>query len=132
MGKGLVNLSDKFLIIKRLETEEQRAALIASNETDPIIHPQLFPSHVCYLGGEIIGSLSCCTTPVCGIWAHSKKSNARYTREMFSVARNITRSLTSGKPALTMCAETSPLYPFMERMDFIKLGPTVIFLAREG
>ena len=125
-----MSLVDRFLVIRPLVTKEQRAALIAAAASDPIGHPQIFPSHICYLGGEIIGSLSCCVTPLSGIWSHSQKSSARYTLEMVNVARNITRSLTSGKTALTMCAETSPIYPFMERMDFKKLGPTVLFLEK--
>lgn len=127
-----MSASDRLLVIRPLVNEEQRRALIAAAQTDPIAHPQLFPSHVCYLGGEIIGSLSCCATPISGIWSHSKKSNVRYTLEMVNAARNITWSLTSGKSGLTMCAETSPIYPFMERMDFIRLGPTVLFLGKEG
>lgn len=127
-----MSLEDRLLVIKPLISEKQRLDLIAAADADPVRHPQLFPSHVCYLGGEIIGSLSVCVAPVWGLWAHSQKSNVRHTLEMASVARNLTRSLTSGKSTLTMCAETSPIYPFMERMDFIRLGPTVLFLVKEG
>jgi hypothetical protein len=127
-----MSLADKLLVIRPLTTKKQREDLIAACATDPVNHPQLFPSHICYMGGEIIGSLSVCVSPLSGIWSHSQKANVRDTLQMVTVARNLTRSLTSSGPALTMCAETSPIYPFMERMDFIKLGPTVLFLLKEG
>lgn len=120
-----------FLVVRALKNDVEMEALRAATLADPAGHLPIFPTHGCYLGDEIIGSLSCCATPVSGIWAHSQKSTPRHTREMVNIARNITRQINGGRPFITMCSETSPIYPFMERMDFHRLGPTVIFLGKE-
>ena len=126
-----MSLQDRFLVVRPILTEKQLREVQAAAEADPNGHLPLFPSHACYLGDEIIGSLSCCVTPVSGLWAHSQKSSARTTIEMVNMARNLTRLITNGKKSLTMCAESSPIYPFMEKMDFVKLGSTTVFLVKE-
>lgn len=122
---------DPLLVIRPVTTAVQIEAIRAAALADPQGHVPIFPSHVCMLGDEIVGSLSIAASPVMGIWAHSQKSRPRHSLEMFNVARNLMRVVVPGRRCLTMCAETSPLYPFVERMDFAKLGVTTLFLSKE-
>lgn len=126
-----MSTTDKYLILQPILTDQLLQQVQAAAASDPRGHIPIWPSHACYLGGEIIGSLSCCATPVSGIWAHSEKSNARHTREMVNLARSLTLLMTNGKTAITMCSENSPIYPFMEHMNFVNVGSTMLFKNKE-
>ena len=127
-----MSLSDHLLVVKEITTDELFQRVQAEAAADPNGHIPRFPTHVCTIGGEIVGSLSCCAMPVSGIWSHSVKSNARATVEMVNMARNLSRLITGGKQIVTMCSEKSPIYPYMTKMDFIDIGPTHLFLDQGG
>ena len=117
-----------FLIVRPVLSEETLLAVRAAAAADPRGHYPACPTHYATMrDGEIVGSLSVCAVPVSGIWSHSVKMNARRTAELVNIARNLAHAARPGQKVVTMCAETSPIFPHMEAMGFVNIGKTVLF-----
>lgn len=118
----------EFLNVRPITTATELGAVRAAAALDPRGHVPVFPTHYAQRGGEIVGALSVCAVSVSGIWAHSEKLQARSTAELVNIARNLAHLMNPGRAIVTMCADTSPIYPHMEPLGFKKLGPTVLFI----
>lgn len=117
-----------FLIIKPVTSAAEVQAIQEAAKADPRGHYPVCPTHYALRGGEIVGSLSVCAMPVSGIWSHSEKMGARGTAELVNIARNLAHAVSGGKKVVTLCAESSPIFPHMEPLGFKKLGSTVLFI----
>ena len=122
--------SDHFLIVRQIRTAEDTRRVLESAMADAGGHVPMFPTNLCELNGEVIGSLSIGSTPLSGMWAHSQKCSARHTREMANYVRVLSEQLlTPGGRFISMCSRTSPIFPFMEKLGFQAIGETVLFIS---
>ena len=118
------------IVVNPILTPEQLAVVRAAAQADPRGHDPRFATDFATKDGEITGAIACCSLPITNIWSHSQKNTARDTMLLINVARSLTHRINGGRPGLTMCAPNSPIFPFMERFGFVKLGETVLFEER--
>ena len=105
-------------------TKEDVAPLMAAAKDDN--HSVLFPTHVIKSGGDIVGYISICNTPIVNVWVDSKKVGAMDTMRMLDVIDGSLRM--RGTPEYIMpCAKSSPFFPNMERLGFSPIGENVWF-----
>jgi hypothetical protein len=108
-------------------TPAQLEAVRTAARLDPARHDPRFATHAVLRDGEIVGALSVCRLQVTNIWSHSVLNGAIHTARIIQHARGLTYKAAAGRPWVTMCAAGSPIYPFMERFAFQRLGETTLF-----
>lgn len=118
------------LITNPILTAEMLQRVRTAAAADPRGHDPRFATEVATKDGEIVGAIACCSLPITNIWSHSEKNHVRDTIMLINIARSLTHRVSGGRPALTLCAASSPIFPFMERFGFVKLGETVLFEER--
>ena len=118
------------LLLNPILTPAQLADVRAAAGRDPRGHDPRFANQVATRDGEYIGALNICNMPFSTIWAHSEKCRAVDTMMLINLARSLTHNLTGGRPCITSCTKDSPIYPYMERFGFVRLGETVLFEER--
>lgn len=106
---------------------ETLARVRAAASQDPTGHDPRFATDYAMKGGQIVGALSICSIPVSCIWSHSTLNGPRDTMQLINIARSLAHRAAPGKPVLTMCSPRSPIFPFMERFHFVRVGETVLF-----
>lgn len=118
------------LLINPILSAETLAKVRAEAAADPRGHDPRFATDVVTKDGEIVGALAVLSLPVTNVWIHSQKCRAADSMFLVNYARSLTHRLAAGQKALTLCAPASPLFPFMEKFGFVKLGETVLFEER--
>lgn len=111
-------------------TQEQYKRLMDEALTDN--HRPIYPTHLVVKDGEVTGSLSVLGIPVVTFWSHSKKMNARGTFDVINIAKNLGRAASGGKPVMTFCPQTSPIFQFLPKLGFRDVGTTNHFLEEES
>lgn len=109
---------------KKIDTPEERQAVVdaavANNDN------MVFPSHVAYKNGEIIGGYSLNVVPAVMCWTHSEKATARDSLQIKRCIDSV-MSDRGNKIYMTACNSDSPYYQHMEKFGYHPIWPTNIF-----
>lgn len=73
---------------------------------------------------EIVGAFTL-SYPFLSIWMHTKRACARDSLFVLQIAENLC-SAKDGKALILLCADSSPLFPFIQRLGYTNLGQTII------
>lgn len=100
-----------------------KAAAAADN------HATIAPTHVMMKGEKILGYLSLNGMPNVHAWFDTKHPHAADSLKMIEMGELVLRE--HGMTAFSLlCAEESPFTPHLQRLGFVKMGTTVLYLKQ--
>lgn len=120
------NLTDKFIRIRPMRTEDIAPLVKAANEDG---HEVILPTHIIEKGGDIVGALSMNSVPTVLHWMDTEKCSVRDSLN----AMNFFENFMSGGGAQSFilpCSDKSPYISLIEKMGYAKAGSFTIFIKK--
>jgi hypothetical protein len=88
-------------------------------------HIVVGPSHVIDRGGEVVGYASLGVVPMLHTWVATGKVGPRESLGLLNCGEMLLANL-GHRHVILPCAETSPFWPHIERLGYVKLGVTTL------
>jgi hypothetical protein len=114
------------LVTRPIRNQAELKALVEAAAGDN--HVPLFPTHLVWRGGEIVGYLSLLNTPVVNYWSHSQKMRGRESLEFIRWAEAM--AACQVPQIIVPCAVDSPFFKLMPEMGYTLVGHTAFFVKK--
>jgi len=115
--------------LRALPTPPAKTAAAIQTAARADNHEAIAPTHAMLKGDKIIGYLSVNGMPNVHAWFDTKNPHVMDSLKMIEMGELVLRE--NGITAYSLlCAEESPFAPHLERLGFVKLGTTVLYIKQ--
>lgn len=111
----------------KVTTPELREAMLRAAEADN--HDCRMDNYVVVKEGQIIGSVGLPVLPTVSIWLDSSKVQARDSLELSNMVRGAMGAFGHNLYCVP-CEKKSPLYPYLEKVGYVKGNECTMFLSQ--